>query len=143
MSSRGSQLNCSHRSLKASACVDLHHRFLKHTFPLLLPPLLPLLLRQADRKEVLQKCLARISQEVEAAAEQGVAVQYPIGGCTHRVLRLLVDEAAILNSRDKVSSRTEPCLPCHALVDVERLSGNAMTTRADGLRVVPAAWWSV
>lgn len=51
---------------------------------------------------MLQHCLARISQEVEAAAAQGVAVRYPIGGCSNKVLRLLVDDAAILNSRDKV-----------------------------------------
>lgn len=57
---------------------------------------------QADRKRVLQHCLARISQEVEAAAAQGVAVRCPLGGCAGRVLRLLVQEAAILNSRDKV-----------------------------------------
>jgi len=31
--------------------------------------------------------------------------RYPIGGCTNRVLRLLVEEAAILNSRDKVDQK--------------------------------------
>ncbi|WIA13888.1 hypothetical protein OEZ85_002460 [Tetradesmus obliquus] len=56
---------------------------------------------QEERRRVLRKCLCRINQEVMDAAEQGVAVRYPIGGCRSRVLRLLVNEAAILNSRDK------------------------------------------
>uniref|UniRef100_A0A383W900 PI3K/PI4K catalytic domain-containing protein n=1 Tax=Tetradesmus obliquus TaxID=3088 RepID=A0A383W900_TETOB len=56
---------------------------------------------QEERRRVLRKCLGRINQEVMDAAEQGVAVRYPIGGCRSRVLRLLVNEAAILNSRDK------------------------------------------
>eukprot|EP00775_Hariotina_reticulata_P003444 gene3444-3715_t len=54
-----------------------------------------------QRRKVLRQCLARISMEVDAAAEQGVAVRYPIGGCCKRVLRLLAADAAILNSRDK------------------------------------------
>ncbi|KAF8066184.1 PI4KB1 [Scenedesmus sp. PABB004] len=54
-----------------------------------------------QRRHVLRNCLSRIDAEVAHAAEQGVAVRYPIGGCRTRVLRLLVDEAVILNSRDK------------------------------------------
>lgn len=51
---------------------------------------------------MLVQCLARISSEVEGAAAQGVGVRWPIRGCSARVLRLLPDEAAIMNSRDKV-----------------------------------------
>lgn len=34
--------------------------------------------------------------------------RYPVGGCRCRVLRLLVNDAVILNSRDKVSFEGRP-----------------------------------
>lgn len=49
---------------------------------------------------------ARVSQACDVCClllVTDVYFRYPIGGCESRVLRLLVNEAAILNSRDKVS----------------------------------------
>jgi phosphatidylinositol 4-kinase B len=70
------------------------------------------------REALLKKCLGSISRDVEAAAKAGVGVLWPVGWGlaappssaaavaappkSHaRVLRLLPDEAAVLNSRDK------------------------------------------
>jgi hypothetical protein len=43
-----------------------------------------------------------VSQSLKVRSMCRCCCRYPIGGCSARVLRLLVNEAAILNSRDKV-----------------------------------------
>jgi uncharacterized membrane protein YgcG len=57
-------------------------------------------------------------------------VRYPIGGCTARVLRLLVEEAAILNSRDKA--------PFLLLLETQD-DGSPLATAAPAAPSAPAA----
>ncbi|KAK9865441.1 hypothetical protein WJX84_000186 [Apatococcus fuscideae] len=54
-----------------------------------------------DRPWALQRGLAEINREIERASRTGVACWFPMGTRNERIVRLPVQEASILNSREK------------------------------------------
>lgn len=54
------------------------------------------------RKKALQQALMDINAEIDLCASKNVAVWFPMGTKNERVLRLVANDAIILNSREKV-----------------------------------------
>lgn len=54
------------------------------------------------RKKALQQALMDINAEIDLCSSKNVAVWFPMGSKNERVLRLVANDAIILNSREKV-----------------------------------------
>lgn len=62
------------------------------------------MLQQDMRKKALRRALADINAEIELCAQKNIPVWSPMGNRNQRVLRLVADDAIILNSREKVDT---------------------------------------